>query len=151
PPAAEVREPFRTVRDVLGDALSLLNELRVKRVQDALEHREIERGRTVPCELEGPLDHAAVVAGDGKISASRKQGLEMLQVRAVDFTPRPVRDVGRFLVGPFHKSDPSTGRDEAVDVFPSSPQTRLAAYRAAFVPLPAAFATPACVLRRGRG
>src|SRR5205823_367876 len=125
----------------------LLNELRVKRVQDALEHREIERGRTIPCELEGPLNHASVVAGDGEISASGKQGLEMLQVRAVDFTPRPVRDVGRFLVGPFHKSDPRTGRDETVDIFPSSPQTRLEAYPDAFVPLQEAFAKPDRVVR----
>ena len=119
----------------------------MKRVQDALEHREIERGLTIPRELEGPLDHAAVVAGDGKISASGKQGLEMLQVRAVDFTPRPVCDVGRFLVGPFHKSDPRTGRDETVDIFPSSSQTGLEAYPDAFVPLQEAFAKPDCVVR----
>src|SRR2546430_11182810 len=97
-PAAEVGKPVRSVWDVLRDPMTLLDHLAFQRVSDTLEHRELERGGMLPGELQGATDHAAVVASDREVPRLKEQGLEVVEVGAIDLRARTVRDVRGLFV-----------------------------------------------------
>src|SRR5207247_11117825 len=113
--------------DVLRPPLSLPDQLPMQRVADASQHLEVEGRRAIPREVQGPVDHAAVVTRDREVPASAEQQVEVRQVRPVDRLSRGIRNLGRFGVGPLDETDPGPGSDQPLDV-PGGPfQVRLEA------------------------
>src|SRR5438094_355309 len=57
-------------------------------------------------ELQGATDHAAVMTPDREVPRSTEQGLEVLEVGAVDLRACTVRDVRGLFVRSLDKTDP---------------------------------------------
>src|SRR5437762_14269975 len=115
-PAAEVGKPVRSVWDVLRHAMTLLDHLAFQRVSDALYHREFERRGMLTGELQGATDHAAVMTPDREVPRSTEQGLEVLEVGAVDLRACTVRDVRGLFVRSLDKTDPGRFLNQPIDV-----------------------------------
>src|SRR5438445_4437515 len=67
-------------------------------------------------ELQGATDHAAVMTPDREVPRSTEQGLEVLEVGAVDLRACTVRDVRGLFVRSLDKTDPGRFLNQPIDV-----------------------------------
>src|SRR2546430_16594025 len=99
-------------------------------------------------ELQGATDHAAVMAPDREVPRLKEQGLEVLEVGAVDLRARTVRDVRGLFVRSLDKTDPGLFLNQPIDVVGGPLQIRLHADSASAVPFDQPPADPGRVVRR---
>src|SRR5205807_2377387 len=99
-------------------------------------------------ELQGATDHTAVMAPDREVPRSTEQGLEVLEVGAVDLRARTVRDVRGLFVRSLDKADPGLFLNQPIDVVGGPFQIRLHADSDSVVPFEEPLADPERVVGR---
>src|SRR5439155_432965 len=99
-------------------------------------------------ELQGATDHAAVMAPDREVPRPMEQGLEVLEVGAVNLRARTVRDVRGLFVRSLDKTDPGLFLNQPIDVVGGPLQIRLHADSDSVVPFDQPLADPERVVRR---